>query len=303
MELKKVNENLDTVTIEDIENHKLISDEELDRDIYNLLNYSGVENTNSFFGNPFQYHFQLKNILKCKRDNGKTIYDLYNDESEWDKLLDDTRKRNRGGRTAAGNVYECFRINKGSIVVFKATAAKYIYNKYGANKVVDPTAGWGGRMLGAWSHGIDYTGIDINIEMRESYEDMISYIQNYDTRLFDKPNINMIWDSCLDVDYSNIEYDFVLTSPPYVNMEVYEHMEVWKSNEVFYKDFLNPLFENLLSNIQKGGKIAFNISPKMYDDAIKYGLTKCDIEEDLIQQLGQQKGKKRQDKIYIWKKG
>ena len=38
----------------------------------------------------------------------------------------------------------------------------------------------------------------------------------------------------------------------------------------------------------------------MYEDAVKYGLTPCDTEEDLLQQLGQSKGKKKQDKIYIW---
>ena len=31
-------------------------------------------------------------------------------------------------------------------------------------RVLDP-AGWGGRMLGAWALGIDYTGIDTNINM------------------------------------------------------------------------------------------------------------------------------------------
>jgi hypothetical protein len=50
----------------------------------------------------------------------------------------------------------------------------------------------------------------------------------------------------------------------------------------------------------KQGKVCFNISPKMYDEFLKYGGKKCDLEEDLLQQLGQQKGK-AQDKIYIWK--
>jgi hypothetical protein len=40
----------------------------------------------------------------------------------------------------------------------------------------------------------------------------------------------------------------------------------------------------------------------MYEDALKYGLPECDSEENLLQQLGQQKGKKKQDKIYIWQK-
>ena len=45
----------------------------------------------------------------------------------------------------------------------------------------------------------------------------------------------MLWQSAPDVDFSNIDYDFVLT--PYVNLEIYEHMElgiVMKSSHKIY---------------------------------------------------------------------
>lgn len=299
--MKKVNETLDDVTIEDIENHKLITDDELRRDIDNLIAFQATNNVNNFFGNPFQYHFQLKNLLQCRRENGDTIYDVWNDKEKWSKLIDSTRKRDRGGRTAAGNVYEAFRANTGSIVLFKATAAKYLYRKYGATSVLDPTAGWGGRMLGAWALGIDYTGFDTNLEMMVAYNDMYEFLCDNYVRLFE-PKIRMVWQDCLSYDFSTIEYDFVLTSPPYVNMELYQHMSPWESDEQFYTEFFIPLKSKCMKHIKPGGHVCFNISPKMYDDALKYGLNPCDKEEDLIQQLGQQKGKKKQDKIYIWGK-
>lgn len=116
----------------------------------------------------------------------------------------------------------------------------------------------------------------------------------------------MIWQSALDVDFSVIEYDFVLTSPPYVNLEIYEHMAQWESDEKFYVEFFIPIWKKCVDNIKKGGHVCFNISPKMYNDALTFGLPKCDDEEDLLQQMGQKvkslkKGKKKQDKIYIWK--
>ena len=310
MTLKPVNENLDSVTITDIENHKLISNKELSKDLDNLRSFDSSQNKNNFYGNPFLYHFQFKNLLNCKREKGKTIYEIYNDKEEWDKLIDSTRKRNRGGRTAAGNVFEAFRINLGSVVMFKATTAKYLYQKYNAKSVLDPTAGWGGRMLGAWALDIDYTGIDTNTEMKQAYDDMMEFLDkknDFSSDLFEveKPNLKMIWQSALDVDFSEIEYDMVLTSPPYVNLELYEHMEPWESNEAFYKQFFIPLWQKCIDNIKKGGVVCFNISPKMYEDALANGLTPCDDEEDLLQQMGQRqedlkKGKKKQDKIYIW---
>jgi len=307
MKLKPVNRHLDSVSIEDIENHKTISTRELQKDLESLRRFDATENRNNFYGNPFLYHFQFKNLLNCRREKGKTIYDIWNDPEEQKKLIENTRKRNRGGRTAAGNVYECFRINLGSIVMFKSTTAKYLYRKYGASHVLDPTAGWGGRMLGAWALDIDYTGIDTNTELKPAYDGMIDFLdkeQAFDSDLFEAQasKLKMIYKSCLDVDFSEIPYDMVLTSPPYINLELYEHMKPWQSDEAFYKDFFLPLFGKCLKHIKIGGNVCFNISPKMYEDALKHGLPECDIEEDLLQQLGQQKGKKKQDKIYIWQK-
>jgi hypothetical protein len=274
--------------------------------------FTASENRNNFFGNPFLYHFQLKNLLQCKRENGKTIYDVWNNKAEWDKLIEYTRKRNRGGKTAAGNVFECFRINLGSVVMFKSTTAKYLYKKYNATSVLDPTAGWGGRMLGAWALDIDYTGIDTNIDLKPAYDSMIEFLndaEELDSSIFETktPKLNMIWQSCLDVDFSQLDYDFVLTSPPYVNLELYKHMAPWDSVQSFYEEFFIPVWKKCVDNIKPGGHVCFNISPKMYADALKFGLPACDLEEDLLQQMGQRqetlkKGKKKQDKIYIWKR-
>lgn len=310
--LKPINQHLDKVTIADIENHKLISDRALKKDLDNLKEFDASTNANNFSGNPFLYHYQFKNLLKCRREDGKTIYDIHNNPEEWDKLLENTRQRNRGGRTAAGNIFECFRINLGSVVMFKSTTAKYLYKKYNATSVLDPTAGWGGRMLGAWALDIDYTGIDTNVEMIPAYNDMISFLESYtgfDNSLFDvetKGKLNMIWQSCLDVDFSKIKYDFVLTSPPYINLELYEHMTPWESDQAFYTLFFIPLWQKCVDNIQKGGSVAFNISPKMYKDALKFGLPPCHEDENLLQQMGQKandlkQGKKKQDKIYVWR--
>jgi len=310
--LKPVNLHLNSVTIADIENHKNITTKELRKDLDNLNKFDATTNANNFAGNPFLYHHQFKNLLKCRREDGKTIYDIAADPVQWDKLIENTKVRNRGGRTAAGNIFECFRINLGSVVMFKSTTAKYLYKKYKAKSVLDPTAGWGGRMLGAWSLGIDYTGIDTNVEMIPAYDAMMDFLNEetgFDNALFEVDNgskLNMIWQSCLDVDFSEIEYDFVLTSPPYVNLELYEHMTPWQKDEDFYTNFFIPLHTKCVTHIKKGGNVAFNISPKMYADALKFGLTPCDDEEDLLQQMGQKanalkKGKKKQDKIYIWK--
>ena len=45
--------------------------------------------------------------------------------------------------------------------------------------MLDPTAGWGGRMLGAWALGIDYTGVDTNTNMKIAYDNMMDMLDEY----------------------------------------------------------------------------------------------------------------------------
>ena len=54
-----------------------------------------------------------------------------------------------------------------------------MFLKYGVTSVLDPTAGWGGRMLGAWVMGIDYTGVDTNTNMKIAYDNMMDMLDEY----------------------------------------------------------------------------------------------------------------------------
>jgi hypothetical protein len=210
------------------------------------------------------------------------------DDEKYAKLYEKAIKLQRTG-TLANRIFEAERFNS-AVVFFKPSTAKWLYKKFGATKVLDFTAGWGGRMLGAYALNIAYTGIDTNINMREAYDAMITELG--------KPNLKMIWKSCLDVDFADIDYDFVLTSPPYINLEVYENMTTFQSNNAFYKDFLIPMINKSLAHIKNNGRVCINISPGMYKELINSGFRKCDEEYDLLQQ--KRLGKDKMDKIYVW---
>jgi hypothetical protein len=172
-----------------------------------------------------------------------------------------------------------------------------VYKKFHAEKVLDPTAGWGGRLLGASSLGIEYVGIDTNLNLKEGYEKMISDL--------DLKGCQMIWKSCFDVDFRDIDPDLVLTSPPYGDMEIYEYMNPWGSMEKFYYEFMIPLMLKLFQECREA-TIAINMSPKMYEYLTKprapHGphIPLCDEKIDLRQQLGKQYKTKSQDYIYVW---
>ena len=311
-------------TYEQVLQCKDITKQLIKKDYKALCDFPADTNPRKFCGNKILYHYQMKNILACKRGNKgyKTLEEWFADPELKEKLWKDTITRNRRAKAPVPSpcdVYECHRINNGSIVFFKSSTAKYIYKKFNAKNVLDPTAGWGGRMLAAMSLGITYTGYDTNINMKEAYKSMMCIDE--DTiygRQFTGPDGS--WDRCLYDDgtaaemyYKNCleghfdpdnehEYDLVLTSPPYGNMEIYEHMSPWKNDEAYFTEFLVPLMNKLFA--ETNCPICINVSPRIYHKLTSaltnYGIRACDEEIDLRQQLGKQYKTKSQDLIYVW---
>jgi len=211
------------------------------------------------------------------------------------KLYEEMIKRERTG-TDANRMFECFRVNRGSVVFFKPSTAKWIYKKFGATSVLDPTAGWGGRLLGAWSLGLPYVGFDTNINLQRPYEEMMETLAGFAGINCD---LEMRFEDCLKADWSDISYDFVLTSPPYINLEVYQGMTPFESDTAYYDGFLLPLITKCIRYCKTGGWVCFNISPKMFQELKKRGFREPEEQHDLLQQ--KRSGRDKQDKIYCWR--
>ena len=283
-------------SIQDVKDAKDITLDEVRHD-YQLLNdFDALTNPRKFCGNPIIYKYQLTNLLNCRRGskNYTTLEEELSDPKLNEKLWEETRKRNRRDKAVVPSevdLYECHRINRGAIVPFKASTAKYIYKRFGATNVLDPTAGWGGRLLGASSLGIKYTGLDTNLNLRDGYNRMIKDL--------DIKNCHMYYEDCLTFPFEVIDPDLILTSPPYSNVEIYEYMEGWDNDDHFYKSFMIPLFKKI--DEETYCPVCINISPKMYKTLIKkYDVRECDESIDLRQQLGKQYKTKSQDYIYVW---
>ena len=281
------------ITFEHIVKEKELTREQLYNDLRKLIKYDATTNERKFCGNDFLYHFQTGNLMKTSIKGKKTLAEKLLDDKEYASLHVKMEKLKRTG-TLPIRMFEAERFNN-AVVFFKPSTAKYLYKTLGATKVLDFTAGWGGRMLGAYALGIDYIGIDTNTSLKPAYDSMMEFMAPAS-----KSTLGMIWDSCLNVDFSKLDYDCVLTSPPYVNLEVYEHMSPFESDAKYYNEFLIPMINKSLTHIKAGGKVCINISPKMYDALKKNGMRECDSTIELLQQ--KRLGKDKSDKIYIWNK-
>lgn len=271
----------------DIINYKKKQSCELLEDLKKLKNYDATINKNSYIGHRILYHYQIDNI--CRTETGKhpSLYQSMTDATLKNKLMNEVIKR-KGSITPA-NIFETNRINRGSVVLFKPTTAMYLYKKYNATSVLDPTAGWGGRMLGAWALGIDYTGFDTNINLQPAYTGFLQLLET------EKPSLQINFKNCLTADFSKLKYDFVLTSPPYNNLERYENMQLFSNDDDYYNNFLILLINKCLKYIQPGGHVAINVSSKIYNKLTeKYNYPLANEEIPYNQST------KKQDMIYVW---
>jgi len=279
------------ITFQEIIADKRLTQEALEKDIASLKKWKPTGEKQSFAGNKTLYHFQMENLLRTRRVGKKMMLEeILLDEEEYAKLARYVDKLGRTG-TMANRFFEAFRFNQ-AVVFFKPSTAKWIYSMFGATHVLDPTAGWGGRMLGANALGIHYTGIDTNVSLQKAYQGIMTLLEDR--------KMNMIWEDTLAVDYEAIDYDFVLTSTPYVNqagkmVEIYEHQVVMQD---FYGKFLVPLIQKCLRHIKRNGKVCFNMNSIMYDEVAKR-FRPADEQFDMLQQKRLTKNK--EEKLYVWK--
>lgn len=278
------------ITFQEIVDDKQLTYDELVKDIESLKKFKPTGEKQSFAGNKILYHFQMANLLQTRVVGKKMILpEILLDDEAYEKLAINVAKLKRTG-TMANRFFEAYRFNQ-SVVFFKPSTAKWIYNTFQATHVLDPTAGWGGRMLGAHALGIHYTGIDTNTSLQPAYQGIMELIQD--------PKMTMIWEDTLAVDYEAIDYDFVLTSTPYVNkagkmVEIYEHQVIMDD---FYGKFLVPLIEKSLRHIKRNGKVCFNMNSVMYEEVAKR-FRPANEQHDMLQQkrLAKDKG----EKLYVW---
>lgn len=279
-----------TPTYNDVLAAKQIPLDELVKEYAKLKAYKPKDDKRCFAGNPILYHYQLDNLCRVKTKQG-SFYEMMMNDEEREKWWIKINKYACGSRpdAPAMRLFEIYRRMTGAVVFFKPTVAINIYSYCKPTHVLDPCAGWGGRLLGAAVYGCGYTGIDMNTDLKPSYDKMMEELEI---------TADMRWGDALAVDFGEIDYDCVLTSPPYINLELYPHMTAFESKKAYYDDFLKPLISKCRASIRREGKVCFNISPAMYKDLIASGYDECKEDMPMLQQ--KVRGKDKADRIYIW---
>ena len=228
-------------------------------------------------GNAAMDHYFFRHRLAAKTKRHISYYDWIKTDWQRNESEHHFYKFNLAqGKTPDKARYAVFRLYYGAIHGFKPLVAKWLYCTYKpCIAVLDFSAGWGGRCLGAMALGIPYIGIDTNVDLRPVYERMIKELDPQ-TKSNPKPEVTMHFQDAATADYSKFKYDMVFTSPPYFKtvkpIEGYAHMPHYADRADFNARFLFPVIRKTYAHLSRGGTYALNIPDDMHDEIQAAGI-------------------------------
>ena len=160
---------------------------------------------------------------------------------------------------------EVYNICISAINIMRPLNCMEIYTKYKGKRVLNFCAGWGGSAVAAAALNLDaYYGVEINSDLKQPYDNMITFLQTKCATKFE----NIICDA-VDVDYSNMNYDTVFSSPPYYFLEKYANNVKYSSKKDMDDKFYRPLFAKTHNGLQPGGHYIINVCKEVYDNVLK----------------------------------
>lgn len=194
---------------------------------------------------------------KCSFADNIAPYDYYKQNEH--KIKNELKKK--GKAETAYNIREQIYHNTIECSVHNPSIIKFFISKYKAKRILDMSAGWGDRLLGALASGVDfYLGVDPNPCLHPSYEHMVELLLPYSPN----PNGKYIliedkFESVKIIDEKYTEYfDLLYSSPPYFDYEKYtdkegqSHLSFKKEND-WYHNFLQPSIQKCIRALKWGG--------------------------------------------------
>jgi len=252
----------------------------------------------SNIGNNIVDKFTFTKRLETIGNKGINFFDLYYNRNKFNqKYIHNLLKYyDTDVKTAPPKVwYIIMNVYFGSITIFKPIVSMTIYSKFKPTSILDFTMGWGGRLVGACALDIPkYIGIDNNKKLIPSYNGLTKLLGEHSNT-----DIDLYFTDALNFDYSKIDYDFVLTSPPYYNIETYEG-QLSKTKKEWDNEFYEPLFRKTYDGMKKG-YYCLNIPIELYD-RVALKLFGKPYEKILLQKSTRSDKINYKEFIYVWRK-
>jgi 16S rRNA G966 N2-methylase RsmD len=285
---------------------KDISILDLDKDFLKLKEIGNNANTiseRSKIGNNVVDYFTFVQRLETKGKYDANYFDFLQNLDSFKekkfiqnmlKYYNDVKNKNKT-KNEYKVLKEVYNICISAINIMRPLNCMEIFTMFNSKKVLNFCAGWGGSMVASAALNLEsHYGIEINSDLKEPYDNMISYLETKSNTEF---SIHI--GDAATFDYSLIEYDTVFSSPPYYFIEKYPKNITYSSKKDMDEKFYKPVFSKSYNGLKKGGSFIINICKEVYENVLKNMLGEADIILPL------KKSKRQNDyteMVYVWLK-
>lgn len=205
--------------------------------------------------------FQEENRMKCKFFSAiSSPMEYYNKNIE--KLAKQVIQK---GPITPSSLREELYFSVKECSAFKPVNMTYIIKLLNVKSVLDPSSGWGDRLVAAMATDIRYVGVDPNSDLHPVYNKMIQFFGK-STKKY-----TMIDDTIQDAKLPNEKFDMVFTSPPYFKIEQYNNRGRVKDidEHQWFENFMKPMINKTVDKLKNGGFLVLVINQLPHEHYIK----------------------------------
>ncbi len=225
----------------------------------------------------FSQQCRMKCINNLKSDTSPFDYyeknkdKMFNDLSKFKEVQKKTQKKNKNmsntSRTSNSSMLSYEDINEylyshtKMCTNFRTTIILSLLKFFNVKKYLDPSAGWGDRLIGAIAYGCEYTGVDPSVCMNPIYHQIIREL----VPKSQQDRYQIIQSGFEVVEVKENYYDLVFTSPPFFDFELYENnnaqsISQFNTLDKWLNGFLYKLIEKSHAALVVGGHLGLYIS-------------------------------------------
>lgn len=232
-----------------------------DENFINSTSRLGLKLCEHFFPNFYDIEMKGKSFSKLWKANNLEKILRWNRKSHSTPYLSELKR----------GIYFCCGLTKNTM--YRPQMAKMICDFYKPDIVLDPCAGWGGRMLGTVSSGSRYIAFEPNTTTYDNLNKLAKFLDIQD-------KVTLICDDALNMDKYDIpKVDLIITSPPYYDLEVYcnestQSITNYDSYDEWSENFLHTLILLCIKRLNPKGVSCWNVgkvaNKDMNDDVMTY---------------------------------
>jgi hypothetical protein len=241
--------------------NRLYSKYEATIDFINLCEGKNTGQKISMLFNPHRYDTATKNSI--------SIVEAFNNHDTFREGLARATLFKKDKYTTPELLYQVFQLGVNGVQYvneFPPFIARNHYKSFYAKKILDPCAGWGGRMIGAASVGAEYVGCEPCTKTYKGLLVLGEWLEQFETgftyRVINKPFED------ISLKELGVGFDIAYTSTPYYDTELYSDEDTnscvrYDTFERWLACFYIPMINRALTITEQG--IILNVGCRRYD--------------------------------------